>query len=118
MFCNQVLSGGIKQFFGSGLETNKCRDCPPRTNDEYGNGEQPLMFAGDEPITDCLYSLNFAAIGLREAYGATGNTKYAEAESTLLEYLTRIQVTSKDHPELEGFAHFFCLIPTVTFVNF
>jgi len=98
----QTVQGGIKQFFGQGNETGRCNDCPPKSNADYGSGEAPLMFDGSEPITDCLYSLNFAVIGLREAYGATGNARYKAAEDRLVEYLIRIQVTSEMHPELEG----------------
>ena len=57
---------------------------------------------GDEPLTDALYSLNFALIGLREAFGATGNARYADAEAALSDYLVRIQVVSTVHPELSG----------------
>lgn len=62
----QLLSGGIKQFFGVGAEAGRCSACPPTSNAAYGGGEQPLMLDGSEPLTDSLYSLNFAIIGLRE----------------------------------------------------
>ena len=98
----QTEAGGIKQFFGTGIESNKCSACVPTSNENYGSGEAPLMFFGNETITDCLYSLNFIAIGLREAYGATGNLTFKHAENKLHEYLIRIQVASVAHPELEG----------------
>ena len=98
----QVRSGGIKQFFGTGKEAGHCNACPPGSNAAYGSGEQPLMLDGSEPLTDSLYSLNFALLGLREAAGATGEARYAEAESALSEFLVRIQVTSEEHPELAG----------------
>lgn len=60
------------------------------------------MFDGSEPITDCLYSLNFALIGLREAYGATGDARFRTAEDKLVGYLVRIQAASEVHPELDG----------------
>ena len=98
----QTASGGIKQFFGAGAEAGKCGDCAPASNAAYGAGEAPLMFTGHEPLTDCLYGLNFALIGLREAYGATRDAKYAAAETRLVDYLVRIQARSDAHPELDG----------------
>ena len=98
----QLLSGGIRQFFGVGKEAGKCTHCAPASNAEYATGEQPLMQDGDEPLTDALYSLNFALLGLREAVGATGDERYAEAERALGGYLARIQVVSEAHPELQG----------------
>lgn len=98
----QTATGGIKQFFGTGEEAGKCSSCAPTSNAAYGAGEAPLMFAGSEPLTDCLYGLNFALIGLREAFGATRDAAYERAESRLVEYLARIQATSDDHPELDG----------------
>ena len=53
-------------------------------------------------LSDALYTLPFALIGMREAYGATGEQEYVEAESRLIDYLVRIQVTSRRHPELSG----------------
>ena len=98
----QMRDGGIKQFFGSGPEAHKCHHCPPTSNADYGSGEQPLLFTGNEPLTGCLYSLNFALIGLREATGATGEHRYAKAENALVDYLLRIQVSSDKHAELDG----------------
>jgi hypothetical protein len=102
LLLHQTEFGAIKQFFGTGIEKDKCHACVPNSNAEYGDGEAPLMFSGNETITDCLYSLNFIAIGLREAFVATGKKKYSNAEEKLMEYLIRIQVTSKIHPELDG----------------
>ena len=108
LLVHQNEYGGIKQFFGTGKETGRCNACPPNSNADYGNGEAPLLFYGNETITDCLYSLNFALIGLREVCGggANANTsmtaKYCKAEEQLIEYLARIQVTSTSHPELDG----------------
>ena len=39
--------------------------------------------------SDALYTLSFAAAGLREAYGATGLQRYADAETKLVEFLVR-----------------------------
>jgi len=98
----QTAHGGIKQFFGAGPEAGKCSACVPASNAAYGDGEAPLMFDGDEPLTDSLYGLNFALIGLREAFGATGDDAYGDAEAALAAYLARIQASSAAHPELDG----------------
>jgi hypothetical protein len=98
----QMINGGVKQFFGVGAEAGKCSHCAPSSNADYASDEQPLMQNGDEPLTDALYSLNFALLGLREAVGATGDARYAAAERALSDYLVRIQVVSDAHPELAG----------------
>ena len=102
LLVHQTKEGGIRQFFGTGNESGKCHACVPKSNAAYGDGEAPLMFYGNETITDCLYSLNFISIGLREAYGATKKEVYRLAEEKLVNYLVRIQVTSTVHPELDG----------------
>jgi hypothetical protein len=72
-------------------------------NSLYATDEQPLMQLGDEPLTDSLYSLNLALLGLREVFGATGGAaRYVTAERALSDYLARIQGTSEAHPELAG----------------
>ena len=88
----QTAHGGIKQFFGAGPEAGKCSACVPASNAAYGDGEAPLMFDGDEPLTDSLYGLNFALIGLREAFGATGDGAYGDAEAALAAYLAAHEV--------------------------
>jgi hypothetical protein len=82
-------SGAIKQEFGKGNESGRCGPCAPATNAEYGSGEGPIMHDGTEPLSDALYTLSFAAAGLREAYGATGLQRYADAETKLVEFLVR-----------------------------
>ena len=74
----------------------------PRSNGAYGRGEAPLQQTNTDPVTDALYTINFAALGLREAVAATGNATLAHAEVKLSEYLTRIQQRSKARPELDG----------------
>ena len=74
----QDVSGAIRQMFGTGKEAGKCSPCAPRSNAEYGSGEGPILdHAGNQPISDALYTLSFALAGLREAYGATGEVEYA-----------------------------------------
>ena len=102
LLSTQTSNGGIKQMFGQGPEAGRCSPCPARDNAAYATGEGPIMFDGSEAITDSLYTINFALAGLREAYGATGVARYAEAEKALGEYLARTQVYSQEHPELSG----------------
>ena len=67
-----------------------------------GHGEAPLQQSNTDPVTDALYTINFAALGLREAVAATQNSTLAAAEAKLSQYLTRIQQRSASRPELDG----------------
>jgi hypothetical protein len=49
-----------------------------------------------------LYTMNFAFIGLHEAYAATGQKQYKEAEDRIAEFLVRAQVRSERHQEFDG----------------
>ena len=82
----------------------RCTDTSntPTSNAAYGHGEAPLQQGNTDPVTDALYTINFAALGLREAVAATGNSTLADAEAKLSDYLTRIQQRSKVRPELDG----------------
>eukprot|EP00755_Sulcionema_specki_P025828 Sspe_Gene.84199::Locus_55269_Transcript_1_1_Confidence_1.000_Length_2245::g.84199::m.84199 len=71
-------------------------------NDDYGTFEAPLNQNNTDPVTDLLYTQNFALIGLIEAAAATGNPRYKEALDKLLDYMVRIQARSTAHPELDG----------------
>ncbi len=75
---------------------------PPRTNEEYGTNEAPLIQQNGDPLCDLLYSTNFAFIGLHEARAATADPFYGRAEDKLAAFLCRIQVHSEAHPELHG----------------
>ena len=65
--------GALRQVFGTGREAGRCSPCAPGSNAAYGSGEGPIIFNGTEPVSDALYTVNFALAGLHEAYGATGN---------------------------------------------
>ena len=82
----------------------RCTDTSntPPSNAAYGKGEAPLQQTNTDPVTDALYTINFAALGLREAVAATGNATLAQAEARLSDYLTRIQHRSRTRPELDG----------------
>jgi hypothetical protein len=75
---------------------------PPKSNDDYGTGEAPLIQKNGNPVCDLLYTSNFAFIGLHEAAAATGDPLYSQAEDKLAELLCRIQIRSTAHPELHG----------------
>lgn len=75
---------------------------PPASNEAYGTTETPVIQQNGDPICDLLYTTNFALLGLHEAAAATGDAFYSKAEDKLVRFLCRIQVRSKDHPELDG----------------
>lgn len=72
------------------------------SNAAYGTGEVTILQENGDPLADMLYTCNFAVIGLHEAAAATGDPFYREAEDKLAGFLTRIQVRSDAHPELDG----------------
>ncbi len=72
------------------------------SNKEYGTGEIAILQQNGDSLSDCLYTCNFALLGLHEAAAATGEAFYREAEDRLARYLCRIQVRSEAHPELDG----------------
>ncbi len=72
------------------------------SNEAYGTTETPLIQTNGDPACDLLYTTNFAFIGLHEAYEATQDSYYGDAEDRLAEFLCRIQVRSESHPELDG----------------
>lgn len=75
---------------------------PPRSNEEYGTREAPLLQRNGDPVSDLLYTSEFALLGLHEAAEATGEANYRSAEDRLTRFLCRIQVHSIIHPELDG----------------
>jgi hypothetical protein len=75
---------------------------PPASNEAYGTGETPLIQTNGDCVSDLLYTVGFAFLGLHEASAATGDTTYKEAENKLANFLCRIQISSKGHPELHG----------------
>ncbi|MPZ19962.1 MAG: hypothetical protein GEV06_18910 [Luteitalea sp.] len=95
----QDQSGAIREAIGSAAQGHYT---PPKTNEEYGTSEAPLIQENGDPLTDVLYTSNFAFLGLHEAAAATGEPLYREAADRLAEYLCRIQVSSERRPELDG----------------
>lgn len=85
------LSSANRDYFGA-----------PQSNEEYGTTETPIIQENGDPLADMLYSCNFAFLGLNEAYCATKDAKYKKACDKLAQFLCRIQIKSKSHPELDG----------------
>jgi len=75
---------------------------PPPSNEAYGGNEASLIQKNGDPVSDLLYTTNFAFLALHEAAAATGDPYYKQAEDKLAEFLCRIQVRSEVHPELDG----------------
>lgn len=73
-----------------------------KTNSDYGTTEAPLIFQNGDEVADMLYTNNFAFFALNEAAQVTGFDRYREAVEKLSGFLTRIQVTSKEHSDLDG----------------
>lgn len=95
---NQQPSGAIREELGnsSGLFGKT------PSNKAYGLHEAPLISENGDPVSDMLYSCNFAFFGLNEAAHATGNAQYKKAVEKLSDFMTRIQVRSNTHSDLDG----------------
>lgn len=96
---NQVSSGAVREELGDATLGLFGR---PKSNDDYGKHEAPLIFENGDPIADMLYTTNFAFIGLNEAVKATSNPTYKEALMRMSEFLTRIQVRSDKFKSVDG----------------
>src|SRR5690554_384218 len=95
----QAECGAIREELGS-IEMG--RYPPPQSNEAYGTTEASLIAQNGDPVSDLLYTTNFAFLGLHEAVYATGDERIREATDKLAEFLVRIQVKSESHPELDG----------------
>lgn len=96
---NQTESGAIREELGG---EGKGRYGRTKSNKDYGLHEAPLIFKNGDPIADMLYTSNFAFFSLNEAAQATRNPQYTQAVNKLSDFLTRIQVDSPKHPDLDG----------------
>jgi hypothetical protein len=96
---NQQACGAIPEEL-SGTMTGHFH--APPSNEAYGTTETPLLQSDGDPVTDQLYSTNFALIGLHEAAEATNDPEIRRAEDLLIEYAVRIQTRSKSIPYLDG----------------
>jgi hypothetical protein len=99
LLANQVPCGAIREELG---DPGKGRFPGVPSNEAYGTSETPLIQSNGDPACDLLYTTNFAFLGLHEAAAATGDRALKAAEDRLAEFLTRIQIRSEAHPELDG----------------
>ncbi len=95
----QDKSGAIREELGS-IEMG--RYPPPRSNEAYGTNEASLIAMNGDPVSDLLYTTNFAFLGLHEASYALNDPEVKKAVDLLAEFLCRIQVKSDKHPEING----------------
>jgi hypothetical protein len=95
----QHESGALREEIGP---AESGRYGPPKSNEEYGTKEAPLIQQNGDPLCDLLYTTNFAFVGLHEAASATGERLYLEATEKLAKFLCRVQVRSESRPELDG----------------
>jgi hypothetical protein len=99
MIAHQDACGAIREEIGP---AGHGAAAPPASNEAYGTGEATLIQTNGDPLSDLLYTCNFAMIGLHEAAAATGEALYRRAADRLTRFLCRIQVRSESHPELDG----------------
>jgi len=91
--------GAIREELGS---VGHGRYGPPVSNEKYASNEAPLIQENGDPVADMLYTSNFAMLSLTEAAAATGDARLEKAADKLAEFMVRIQVSSKEHPELDA----------------
>ena len=95
----QDQSGAIRELLG---DPDKGKYPPPGSNDGYGTNEASLIAENGDKISDLLYTVNFAFLGLHEASMATGDPEIKKACDKLAEFLVRIQVETERYPYLDG----------------
>lgn len=95
----QDESGAIREDLGT---VGHGRYGPPKSNKKYGTNEAPLIQRNGDPVSDLLYTSNFAFLSLTEAAAVTGNKKIEHAVNKLSDFMVKIQVRSEAHPELNG----------------
>lgn len=100
---NEILkyqdeSGAIMEELGKGK--GMFREL--KKNEDYGSDEGSLIFRNGEKVACMLYTCNFAVFSLNEAAAAAGDKKYRDAVNKLSDFLTRIQVQSVKHKDVDG----------------
>jgi hypothetical protein len=99
LLAKQDITGAIGEEIGG---EGKGGYPPPASNEAYGTTETPLLQTNNDKVSDMLYTVSFAFLGLHEAAGATNDSFYKNAEDKLAKFLCRIQIRSEQHPELDG----------------
>lgn len=92
-------SGAIREELGS---IEKGVFPPSKSNADYGLHEASLIAKNGDPVSDLLYTTNFALVGLHEAWYTLKDPRIKKSVDQLSEFLCRIQVKSPEHPELHG----------------
>ncbi len=95
----QDESGAISEELGS---IEKGVFPPSKSNADYGLHEASLIAKNGDPVSDLLYTTNFALVGLHEAWYTLKDPRIKKSVDQLSEFLCRIQVKSPEHPELHG----------------
>ena len=96
---NQVECGAIREELG---DPSKGHFGTQRSNADYGRDEAPLIFRNGDPVSDMLYTCNFAFFGLNEAACATGDPEIRKMAESLGEFLVRIQARSDEYKSVDG----------------
>ena len=99
LLARQDSCGAIREEIG---ESGKGGFPPPASNEAYGTAETPLIQTNGDKVSDLLYTVDFAFLGLHEAAAATSDPIFIDAENKLAKFLCRIQIRSEKHPELDG----------------
>jgi hypothetical protein len=94
----QDACGAVREELGPGTSGF----APAASNEAYGTSESSLIQKNGDPVSDLLYTANFAFLGLHEAAAATGEPLYRDMEDKLAAFLCRIQARSEVRPELDG----------------
>ena len=96
---NQVACGAIQEQIG---DPSLTWVGIPKTNADYGRHEVPLIYRNGDPVSDMLYTTNFAFFALNEAVTLTGNPDHQKALERMSDFLIRIQVSSEKFKDLNG----------------
>ncbi len=94
---HQVECGALREVLASG----NGKYGPPQRHEDYGTREASLLQQDGDPVSDLLYTCNFAFLGLHEAAAVTNDPRLRSASDRLADYLVRIQSRSA-RPELSG----------------
>jgi hypothetical protein len=95
----QEACGAVREIFG---DMSLGKYPPPSSNESYGTTEASLIQNNGDPATDLLYALNWAFIGLWEAYLVLKKPSIKNAYLKLKDFMLRIQLKSEKHPEFDG----------------
>ena len=96
----QDESGAIREEIG--LASQDSHKLLISSNEDYGKNEAALIAENGDPVADMLYTCNFLFFALNEAAHATGDEEYFTALESLSDFLTRIQVKSCRHKDVDG----------------